>query len=112
MNRTELRESLEKHLDFLKQAAKEAADLDHYSEAAELSKQILETVKLLNDENAPQNTVEQKERTAWETPRLSMDKDGFWLGDVHLPVVTRFCLKNSPSNNGIFTLDMELEVTL
>lgn len=49
MDRTELREKLKKHLEFLEKAAENAAGLDHYGEAAELSKQILETVKLIND---------------------------------------------------------------
>ena len=80
--------------------------------AAEISKQILETVKLLDNENAPRDTAEHKEKTAWKTPRLTIDKDGFWLGNVNLPTVTRFTLKNDPSNDGTFTLDVELEVTL
>ena len=49
MNRAELHERLEKHLEFLEKAAENAAGLDCYSETAEISKQILETVKLLDD---------------------------------------------------------------
>lgn len=49
MDRTELCERLKKHLEFLEKAAENAAGLDRYSEAAELSKQILETVKLLDE---------------------------------------------------------------
>lgn len=67
---------------------------------------------LIDDEKAPQNTAEQKEEMLWKLPRLTIDKDGFWLDSVHLPTVTRFALKNNPSNDGTFTLDIELEVTL
>ena len=112
MDRAELRKKLEDHLGFLQKTAKEAAASAYYGEAAELSKQILETVKLLDDENAPQDTAGQKEEMFWKPPRLTIDKDGFWLGNVHLPTVTRFSLKNDPSNDGTFTLDIELEVTL
>lgn len=49
MGRTELCERLKKHLEFLEKAAENAAGLDRYIEAAELSKQILETVQLIND---------------------------------------------------------------
>lgn len=49
MDRTELRKKLEEHLDFLGKTAENAAVLDRYIEAAELSKQILETVKLLDE---------------------------------------------------------------
>lgn len=45
MNKLELRKKLEDHLSFLKKTAENAAGLDHYGEAAELSKQILETGK-------------------------------------------------------------------
>ena len=49
MDRAELQKRLEKHLDFLEKAAESAAELNCYSDAAELSKQILETVKLIDD---------------------------------------------------------------
>ena len=49
MDRAELRKKLKDHLNFLQKTAESAAGLDHYGEAAELSKQILETVKLLDE---------------------------------------------------------------
>lgn len=67
---------------------------------------------LIDHENASQDTAERKEERLWKTPRLTIDKYGIWLGDVHLPTVTHFALKNNPSNDGTFTLDIELEVTL
>lgn len=49
MDRTELHKKLEDHLDFLRDTADNAAADSYYSDVAELSKQYLETVKLLND---------------------------------------------------------------
>lgn len=49
MDKAELRKRLEEHLNFLEKTAQDAANVDNYIGAAEISKQILETVKLLDD---------------------------------------------------------------
>ena len=49
MDRTELRKRLEEHLDFLKKTAQDAANVDNYIGVVGISKQILETEKLLDD---------------------------------------------------------------
>lgn len=49
MDRTELCERLKKHLEFLEKAAENAENNDFYKGVAELSTQILETVKLIHE---------------------------------------------------------------
>ncbi len=49
MDRTELRKKIEEHLKFLEKSADYAVGANDYIGAAEISKQILETVKLLDE---------------------------------------------------------------
>ena len=74
----------------------------------QLAKAITEALT----KSAQPNTAKRKTKEPWKTPRLSIDKDGFWLEDVHLPMVTRFSLKDDGGKDGCFILDIELEVTL
>ena len=49
MDRAELQKRLEEHLNFLEKTAQNAANVDNYIGVVGISKQILETVKLLDD---------------------------------------------------------------
>ncbi|MCM1335625.1 MAG: hypothetical protein NC084_12920 [Bacteroides sp.] len=49
MTRQERSDILKEHLDFLREAAQDAADSEFYGDVPELSKQILATVEALTD---------------------------------------------------------------
>ena len=58
-------------------------------------------------------TKEESPNPSWTaTPKLAIDEHGISLSGVYLPDITRFSLKDSGNLDGLFILDLEVEVGL
>lgn len=88
------------------------------SAAALVEDMVAEHEKLVSKKEAPQEEctelvkVESSNSDWTAIPRLAIDEHGISLSGVYLPSITRFSLKDSGNLDGLFILDLEVEVGL
>ena len=109
-------EAAERIEEFQKYLGKAQSAID--SAATLVENMVAEHEKLVSKKEAPQEEstelikVESSNSDWTEIPRLAIDEHGISLSGVYLPDITRFSLKDSGNLDGLFILDLEVEVGL
>ena len=96
--------------------------LDEAKNAVDMAKALVEDMvlehgRLQGKKEAPQEESAEEQKNIsnpnWTaTPKLSIDEHGISLSGVYLPGISRFMLKDSGNLDGLFILNMEMEVEL